>query len=172
MTDFERAFRLENFGEEEKVGEDIFRYDAEYLGGHKVYTNVSFCELYLYPKEMVIKELDLHILYSSIKEISNIAQFRGRENVLSVVYNDGLQDQNLLFRIKAIEKARKRLYQKVMDLKKSQEAHRSSTSSVTLTSREKEIIKEKEVIVKVRCSYCHHLYDETLDKCPHCGGVA
>jgi hypothetical protein len=34
----------------------------------------------------------------------------------------------------------------------------------------KEIIKEKEVIVKVRCPYCSNLYDETLDKCPHCGG--
>ena len=33
----------------------------------------------------------------------------------------------------------------------------------------KEVIKEKEVIVKVRCSYCHNLYNETLDKCPHCG---
>jgi len=27
----------------------------------------------------------------------------------------------------------------------------------------------KEVIVKVRCPYCSNLYDETLDKCPHCG---
>lgn len=33
----------------------------------------------------------------------------------------------------------------------------------------REIIKEKEVLVKIRCSYCHNLYDETLDKCPHCG---
>jgi len=35
--------------------------------------------------------------------------------------------------------------------------------------KEKEMIREKEVIVKIRCSYCHNLYDETLDKCPHCG---
>jgi hypothetical protein len=35
--------------------------------------------------------------------------------------------------------------------------------------REKEVIKEKEVIIKIRCPYCHNLYDETLDKCPHCG---
>jgi DNA-directed RNA polymerase subunit RPC12/RpoP len=34
----------------------------------------------------------------------------------------------------------------------------------------KEIIKEKQVIVKVRCPYCANLYDEALDKCPHCGG--
>jgi len=36
---------------------------------------------------------------------------------------------------------------------------------------EKEVVKEKEVIVKVRCPYCHKLYDETLDVCPHCGGT-
>ena len=33
----------------------------------------------------------------------------------------------------------------------------------------REIIKEKEVIVKVRCPYCKHTYIETLEKCPHCG---
>ncbi len=33
----------------------------------------------------------------------------------------------------------------------------------------KEIIKEKQVIVKIRCPYCKNLYEETLDKCPHCG---
>ena len=34
----------------------------------------------------------------------------------------------------------------------------------------KEVIRENEVIVKIRCSHCNNLYDETLDKCPHCGG--
>jgi len=34
--------------------------------------------------------------------------------------------------------------------------------------REKTV--EKEVIVKIRCPYCKNLYEETLDKCPHCGG--
>lgn len=33
--------------------------------------------------------------------------------------------------------------------------------------KEKEIVKE--VIVKVRCPYCHRLYDESIDTCPHCG---
>lgn len=28
----------------------------------------------------------------------------------------------------------------------------------------------KEVIMKIRCPYCDFLYDETLDKCPQCGG--
>lgn len=34
---------------------------------------------------------------------------------------------------------------------------------------EKEIIRVKEVIVKVRCPYCQSLYNETLDECPRCG---
>lgn len=33
-------------------------------------------------------------------------------------------------------------------------------------TREREIIKE---IVKIRCRYCGKLYDERLDRCPHCG---
>jgi rRNA maturation endonuclease Nob1 len=33
-----------------------------------------------------------------------------------------------------------------------------------------EIIREKVVIVKIKCSYCGKLYDETLDVCPPCGG--
>jgi len=37
------------------------------------------------------------------------------------------------------------------------------------TIKEREIVREKQVIVKIRCSYCHNLFDETLDKCPHCG---
>ena len=37
-------------------------------------------------------------------------------------------------------------------------------------ARAKEIIREKEVIIKIRCPYCDKLYDETLDKCPYCGG--
>ena len=28
---------------------------------------------------------------------------------------------------------------------------------------------QTEVVVKIRCSYCGTLYDETLDKCPNCG---
>jgi len=32
--------------------------------------------------------------------------------------------------------------------------------------REREIIKE---IVKIKCRYCGRLYDQRLDRCPHCG---
>ena len=35
----------------------------------------------------------------------------------------------------------------------------------------REEVVKKEVIVKVRCSYCHAQFDETLDKCPNCGAI-
>jgi len=35
----------------------------------------------------------------------------------------------------------------------------------------REEVVKKEVIVKVRCSYCHAQFDETLDKCPNCGAT-
>jgi len=37
--------------------------------------------------------------------------------------------------------------------------------------KEREVIKERE-IVKIRCRYCGKLFDERLDKCPHCGAPA
>ena len=41
------------------------------------------------------------------------------------------------------------------------------------TFENQQVVKEREIvreIVKIRCSYCGNLYDEKLDKCPHCGG--
>jgi hypothetical protein len=37
-------------------------------------------------------------------------------------------------------------------------------------SNTKEIKETREVIVKFRCPYCKYTYDESLDKCPQCGG--
>jgi hypothetical protein len=43
------------------------------------------------------------------------------------------------------------------------------TSKVATVTKEREIIKERQVIVKIRCGYCRSTYDESLDKCPQCG---
>ncbi|MGB8779363.1 MAG: hypothetical protein WCD81_01795 [Candidatus Bathyarchaeia archaeon] len=43
-------------------------------------------------------------------------------------------------------------------------------STEMTAAKEKEIITQTKVIVKVKCPYCTNLYDETLDRCPHCGG--
>jgi hypothetical protein len=49
---------------------------------------------------------------------------------------------------------------------------RTSVMQNTVPTAEKEIIREKEVIVKIRCPYCKNPYNETLDKCPYCGARA
>ena len=38
-----------------------------------------------------------------------------------------------------------------------------------LIVNKKEIIYEKEVVVKIRCRYCQNTFNETLDNCPMCG---
>jgi hypothetical protein len=54
------------------------------------------------------------------------------------------------------------------------EKYQKARARKTVKGKDEEVkkqsAKEKEVIIKIRCSYCRNLYDETLDKCPHCGG--
>jgi len=52
-----------------------------------------------------------------------------------------------------------------LSVRKQQSLDRASQERLT-----KEVIKEKEVIVKIKCPYCENTYEQTLDKCPHCGG--
>jgi hypothetical protein len=47
-----------------------------------------------------------------------------------------------------------------------------STPQIQETSQHtnaKEIIHEKEIIVKIRCQYCGNTFNEELDQCPVCG---
>ena len=48
----------------------------------------------------------------------------------------------------------------------TQNASRDQINQSVVT---KEIIKEKEVVTRIRCPYCHGAYNEVLDNCPHCG---
>jgi len=52
-------------------------------------------------------------------------------------------------------------------IKASSKVQEQTTSETQPIIKEREIIRE---IVKIRCPYCGNLYDEKLDKCPHCGG--
>ena len=47
---------------------------------------------------------------------------------------------------------------------------KSKIGAIDLKDSVTEVIREKEIRVKIRCSHCGSLYDETLDECPHCGG--
>jgi uncharacterized membrane protein len=50
---------------------------------------------------------------------------------------------------------------------KSRNSENQTLSGEHPAVREREIIRE---VVKIRCSYCGNLYDESQDKCPYCGG--
>ena len=52
---------------------------------------------------------------------------------------------------------------------KNQKQKQPLPETNTETATVREIIKEKVVIVKIRCPYCHKLYDETSNTCPNCG---
>ena len=52
------------------------------------------------------------------------------------------------------------------DIEKTPEQY-SQSNNTHYTIKEKIIIKE---IVKIRCPYCGTLYEQTSNKCPHCGG--
>lgn len=58
---------------------------------------------------------------------------------------------------------------RVRALKNVRDVRITGTVPSAPTIKETEIIREKEIITKIRCGYCSNLYDETLDKCPHCG---
>lgn len=65
------------------------------------------------------------------------------------------------------------LVRKIDSLRASLQLPRSTRQkqeSDLKTIREREIIREKEVIVKIRCPYCAKLYEEGSNVCPHCGG--
>jgi len=53
--------------------------------------------------------------------------------------------------------------------------NRSPMKSPAPPETQQQVIREevvkREVIVKVRCSYCHAQFDETLDECPNCGAM-
>lgn len=56
-------------------------------------------------------------------------------------------------------------YQRARARKTAKDENRDAEKQAV---KEKIVTKEK-IIVKIRCSCCRNLYDETLDKCPHCG---
>ena len=92
------------------------------------------------------------------------------EKCYKVVYenSDQLEVDNLV-RAGRYEDAAKK-YEELEMWDKASECRRMAKTNYDEKPMMKEIIKEKQVIVKIRCPYCKNLYEETCDKCPHCGG--
>jgi hypothetical protein len=157
-------------------------FRGEYLGGHSMYSNRQSISLSLSTDEILVAGLDLQIPYSTIKEVKNITKNSSKalkvlafglmgafmnetETYLCLVYNDGKLDQNPVFKLDRLDLAQRAIHMNIMQFQKAISPKQQIPSEVKV----KEIIKETQVIVKIRCSYCKNVYDETLDKCPHCG---
>jgi hypothetical protein len=111
------------------MGEEEAVYRGKYLGGHAMYPPSNHnVHLLLHPEELVVYELDLHIPYSGIKEIKNASNvditkigiltrnviiwpvWKKKETYLCIVYNDGIQDQNPVFKLENLEEAQREIY--------------------------------------------------------------
>ena len=87
--------------------------------------------LSVYPKEIAVSVIHLHIPYSSIEAVRNVneshmktlrvvalgvvgALWKKKETYLCITYNDGFQDQNPVFKLKDLDKAQREIYQHVL----------------------------------------------------------
>jgi DNA-directed RNA polymerase subunit RPC12/RpoP len=100
----------------------------------------------------------------------------GKKNLCGKCYkavyeNSDLPEAENLVRAGRYEDAAKK-YEELGMWDKAGDCRRMAKPSYDEKIVAKEIIKEKQVIVKMRCQYCKNLYEETLDKCPYCGARA
>jgi hypothetical protein len=135
MSDFERAFKRDNLLDAEDMGGGILRYSVEYVGGHPLYTDKRSGDLFLNQNDLFLKELNVHISYSSVKEATTVTQenisarailavglvgviFKENETFVRLVYNDGFMDQNLILRTRFANEIQKEIYQRIIAAKK------------------------------------------------------
>ena len=158
-------------------------YPLRYVGGHSAFLQSKDVHLRLTDSSLEIPEFNIIVPYEKVvqvniqaKEINPTGQPRGLLGMLmsdeGIAYPelffsfmDGIgMQQTMVFDSGDINNIELMIYKKV-------EAAKGKMPPSTLTgSGEREVVKETKVIVKIRCSYCRSLYDETLDKCPYCGG--
>lgn len=90
--------------------------------------------LSVYPTEIAVSVIHLHIPYSSIKTVKNIneknikalrvvalgvvgALWKKKETYVCITYNDGFQDQNPVFKVKELDKAQREIYEHVIKVR-------------------------------------------------------
>lgn len=117
-----------------RMEEQTNNYHAEYLGGHSMYADRRRVCLSVCPNEVLIDALKLQIPYSMIKEVKNVSEsqmkalrviafgivgalWKKKETYLCIVFNDGIQDQNPVFKVDNLDKAQRDIYQHVVKTK-------------------------------------------------------
>ncbi len=102
-----------------------------------------------------------------IDSITSVTMSKKHEKSIDILFTNNM---HYLFTIPSIKDESsldpfRQLLRTQLSVRKQQSLDRAGQERPT-----KEIIKEKEVIVKIRCPYWKNTYEQTLDKCPHCGG--
>jgi hypothetical protein len=119
--------------------EPDYKFDAEYMGGHKIYPKKRDTEVLVYQDRISLKKLDLDITFESMKNIENsdverltktrmiltpfFIGFLWKKRYLYTVidYNDGLDDQSIILDLhRSVEKAQSIIYQRILSNRKTQ----------------------------------------------------
>jgi hypothetical protein len=140
-------------------------YHGEYMGGHGMFSEKQSITLSVYPTEVTVSGIKLHIPYTSIKSVTNVnesnmkalrviafgvvgALWKKKETYLCITYHDGFQEQNPVFKLDDLANAQREIYQNVLN----------SRAQSPPTSREPE--KSADPTASMQVSQV----------CPNCGG--
>ena len=109
--------------------QSLFRVDGEYLGGHTLYPNRCQISLSGDENEVLVNTLNMRIPYSAIKEVKDLdeghldalrvfifgvsALSRKRERYLCLIYDDGIKEQNPVFKLDNLEEVQTIVQQQV-----------------------------------------------------------
>lgn len=170
------------------------QFSVEYLGGHPIYMKKDSGELRVDDSEISFwsgrfsKQQKFSVSLTKIKKVEVQEQnkitltralvlgmasliFKKKKKFL-VLYFDvaGLESGAIFdFPKDSGDKRKTEMMQTILMAKDKLTVNTDQTTKTPQSISEKEIIREKVIIIKTRCAYCNNVYDETIDKCPHCG---
>jgi hypothetical protein len=126
--------------------EPDFKFEAEYMGGHKAFPRKKDTDVLIYHDRLVLKALGIDIPFSSVKNMENsdadritktrvfltgpiIGLLWKKKFLYTVIdYNDGMVDQTIILDLhKSIEKAQTIIYQRILSSRKPSADERTST---------------------------------------------
>jgi hypothetical protein len=112
----------------------LLRLDGEYIGGHTLHPNRCQISLIVDENEAFVPILNMHIPYSAIKEVKDLYEgqldalrvfifgvgplSRKREKYLCLIYKDGSQEQNPVFKFDNLEEIQTLIQQHVAKARK------------------------------------------------------
>jgi hypothetical protein len=121
-----------------KKEKEEYKFDAEYMGGHKLYPKKKDTEVLIYEDRIVLKKLDVTIPFDSISNIENesaerltktrmfltpfcIGFFWKKDFHYTVIdYNDGIDNQSIVIDFhRKMVKAQQAIYQKITAARQS-----------------------------------------------------